>query len=79
MLAHGGNPKLVGKNLMAIRDPEGTPDRARSFGSDRRRARANEYLRPNPTTGRVQRKATYVIRIDERTICASSFCKPEPP
>jgi signal transduction histidine kinase len=80
MLAHGGNPKLVGRNLMAIRDPEGTPTTATIIRVGQTQGQGwLEYLWPNPTTGRVQRKATYVIRIDERTICASGYFKPEPP
>jgi cytochrome c len=80
MLAQGGNPKLVGKNLMAIRDPEGTRTTAGIIRVGQTQGQGwLEYLWPNPSTGRVQRKATYVLRIDERTICASGYFKPDPP
>jgi cytochrome c len=80
MLAHGGNPKLVGKNLIGIRDPEGTSTTAGIIHVGQAQGQGwLEYLWPNPSTGRIQRKATYVVRVDQRTICASGYFKPDPP
>jgi cytochrome c len=80
MLAHGGNPNLVGKNLIAVRDPDGTLTTAGIIRVGQTRGQGwFEYLWPNLVTGRVQRKVTYIVSIDERTICASGYFKPGPP
>jgi cytochrome c len=79
MLAHGGNPKLVGKNLMVLRDPEGTLTTVGIIRVGQTQGQGwLEYLWPNPGTGRVERKATYVVRIDEQTICASGYYEASP-
>jgi cytochrome c len=79
-LAHGGNPKLVGKAMIAIRDPDGTPTTAEIIRVAKTQGRGwVEYLWPNPATGRIQRKVTYVIQVDPRTVCASGYYKPGPP
>jgi cytochrome c len=79
-LANGGNPKLVGKNLVAVRDSRGT-----LIGAEIRRIGLTqghgwvEYYWPNPRTRRVQRKDSYVLRIDDRTLCASGYYTPDAP
>ncbi|HUN42062.1 MAG TPA: cache domain-containing protein [Acetobacteraceae bacterium] len=77
-LANGGNPKMVGKNLSGLRDFEG-----RLTTADINRIGQTvghgwyEYLWPNPAKGRIERKTTYVLRIDDRTVCASGYFKPD--
>jgi cytochrome c len=80
ILAHGGNPLLVGKSLWNVRDPEGK----RTTVEIIRLAQASgqgwlEYLWPNLVTGRVQRKKTYVERVDDHTFCAGGYYEPDPP
>jgi cytochrome c len=79
-LANGGNPKMVGKNLSALRDAEGN---ATTLDMNRIGQTTGhgwyEYLWPNPVKGRVERKISYVLRIDERTICGSGYFKPDQP
>ena len=36
-----------------------------------------EFRWPNPATGRVERKVTYVLRIDDQTFCGSGYYKPD--
>ena len=80
VLANGGNPKLVGRNLLSLRDAEG-----RLPIVDVNRVALGEgqgwveYLWPNPQTKRIQRKITYVVRIDDRTVCGSGFYQPDQP
>ncbi|HEV7985110.1 MAG TPA: hypothetical protein VGP20_03015, partial [Steroidobacteraceae bacterium] len=38
-----------------------------------------DYLWPNAQTSRIQRKITYVLRIDDRTVCGSGYYKLDPP
>jgi signal transduction histidine kinase len=74
VLAHGGNPKLVGRNLGAIQDAEGkspTLDTHR-LGMEQGEGWL-EYSWPNPLTRRVQRKVVYVLRIDENIVCGSGY------
>lgn len=79
-LAHGGNPKLVGRAMMGIRDPEGTPTTAEILRVAKTEGRGwVEYLWPNPATWQIQRKVTYVIQVDARTVCASGYYKPGAP
>lgn len=80
VLAHGDNAKLVGKNLLAVRDAEGKLPTAELFRIAQTQGQGwLEYLWPNSTTGRIQHKMTYVVRIDDRTICGSGYYKPDPP
>ncbi len=80
VLANGGNPKLIGKSLAAVSDAEGKKP---VFDGIRLALTQGqgwlEYLWPNATAGRVQRKMTYVLRIDDRTVCGSGYYKLDPP
>jgi cytochrome c len=65
-LAHGNNPKMVGKNLITMKDNESKLivkemiEVAKSKGSG-----WIEYKWPNPVTKTVEPKAGYVERIDD--------------
>jgi cytochrome c len=80
VLAHGGNPKIVGRNMAGVRGPDGRLSNVEinrlglSQGSG-----WLEYLWPNPGAGRVQLKVAYVRRIDDHTVCGSGYYKPDPP
>ncbi|MFL5256520.1 MAG: cache domain-containing protein [Rhodopila sp.] len=80
VLAHGGNPKLVGRNLATVRDllgnqPVAEVDRiALAHGQG-----WHDYVWPNPATGLIQRKKSYVVRIDDNTVCGSGYYQPGPP
>jgi|HubBroStandDraft_4_1064222.scaffolds.fasta_scaffold129150_2 cytochrome c len=80
VLANGGNPKLIGKSLAAVTDSEG---RKPVFDGIRLALTQGqawlEYLWPNPPAGRVQHKMTFVLRIDDRTVCGSGYYKLDPP
>jgi cytochrome c len=79
-LANGGNPKLVGKNLSGLRDSEGKLTTFDIFHLGQTQGQGwYDYLWPNPSRARVDRKFTYVLRIDDQTVCASGYFKAEPP
>jgi len=65
MLAHGGNPKLVGQSLLEMKDPAGKYfvkeqiDLAKSKGSG-----WIEYNWTNPATKKVQNKKSWIQRIE---------------
>lgn len=64
-LANGGNPKFVGMNHLGLKDPDGKyfikemVELAKTKGSG-----WVNYMWVNPTTKKVQAKATYVKRIE---------------
>jgi len=65
-LAHGNNPKMVGKNLLALPDSNGKlmikemADLAKSKGQG-----WVEFKWPNPVTKAVEQKAGYIERVDD--------------
>ncbi len=80
VLANGGNPKIVGKNFASVRDAEGRQPILDGVRLGLTQGQGwLEYLWPNMKSGRVQRKMTYVLRIDDRTVCGSGYYKPDPP
>lgn len=65
-LAHGNNPKMVGKNLMGLKDNEGKMmikelvELAKTKGSG-----WVDFKWPNPVTKTVEPKAGYVEKVDD--------------
>lgn len=65
-LAHGGNPKLVGKSLIGLKDSDGKPfikgliDTANAKGTG-----WFDYNWTNPTTKKVQAKTTYFQKVGD--------------
>lgn len=64
--AHGGNPKLIGKNLLEIKDANGVYivkgfiDVAQGKGKG-----WVDYMWPNTVTKAVEQKSTYVEKVDD--------------
>ncbi len=74
-LAHGANGKLVGKELMAMKDPDGKPlikillDVAKEKGQG-----WTETVKfRNPTTDKIQTRVNYVERVGEVVIGSGVF------
>ena len=67
VLAHGGNPKLVGKNLNGLKDSDGSPffqmlvDLAKNKGH----GWSDSYRFLNPVTQKIEAKTMYVERVGE--------------
>ena len=67
VLAHGANPKLVGKNLIGLKDPDGKlfiqmiSDVAKTKGQ----GWTDSYKFRNPLTDKVSEKIIYVERVGE--------------
>jgi len=65
-VAHGNNPKMVGKSLIGLKDNEGKPlikemvDLAKAKGKG-----WVEYKWPNPVTKTVEQKASYIEKVDD--------------
>jgi cytochrome c len=80
VLAHGGNPKIIGRNMSGVRGPDGRYSNVEinQLGLTQGHGWL-EYLWPNPAAGRVQLKISYVLRIDSKTVCGSGYYKSDPP
>jgi signal transduction histidine kinase len=67
VLAHGGNPKLVGKNLSGMKDSDGNPffqmlvDLAKTKG----KGWSGNYRFMNPATQKIEAKVMYVESVGE--------------
>jgi len=68
-LAHGNNPKMVGKPLIGLKDNEGKPmikemvDLAKTKGSG-----WVDFKWPNPVTKAVEAKSGYVEKVDDMLV-----------
>lgn len=62
--AHGGNPALMGKNLMAVKDSDG-----KTFVAEMLQVAGSagagwvDYKWSNPTTKKIEAKSSYVIKV----------------
>lgn len=66
VIAHGGDPSLVGRNLIALLDPDGLPVIASLARLARQGGGWLAYRWPNPATGEeAARKIGYVRPVDE--------------
>ena len=66
-LAQGANPKLVGKDLIDLKDPEGKfmVKMAIEVAKTKGRGWTENYKFKNPTTEKLQEKAMYVERVGD--------------
>jgi cytochrome c len=80
VLAHGGNPKIVGRNMADVRGPDGKLANVEinQLGLTQGSGWL-EFRWPNPATKRIELKAAYVMKIDDHTVCGSGYYKTEPP
>jgi len=74
VLAHGQNPKMVGKSLIELRDADGKPwiqervDLARSKGKF-----WHDYKFTDPITKKVLPKSTYCERLESTAVCVGIY------
>lgn len=64
--AHGGNPKLIGKNLLEIKDANGVfiVKNFIAVGKDKGHGWV-DYIWPNTVTKAVEPKSTYIEKVDD--------------
>jgi cytochrome c len=76
VLAHGANPKMLGKNLMEIKDVDG-----KAFVKERvemAKTKASfwqEYKFTNPVSGNIEPKAMYCEPTGEIIVCGGVYLK----
>jgi cytochrome c len=63
VLAHGGNPKLIGKSLKELRDADGKLFIQEMIDQAKKAPGWVDYKWTNPTTKKIQAKTTYVAPV----------------
>ncbi|TWB48236.1 cache domain-containing protein [Nitrospirillum viridazoti] len=73
-LAHGANPKLVGKNLIDIQDVDGIYYiRERISLAEKKDKFWHDYKFTDPSTRKISRKSTYCERSDSVIVCVGIY------
>jgi cytochrome c len=74
VLAHGQQAKLVGENLMNLRDPDGKPWIKERVQLARSKARFwHDYKFIDPITKKTLNKSTYCERAESSIVCAGIY------
>ena len=70
-VAHGANPKLIGKSLIDLQDTDGTFVIKNLVAV--KESGWVDYRWPNPVTKAIQAKATYVVRVGDILIGVGAY------
>ena len=66
MLAHGVNPRIIGKSLIDTKDADGKPFAKEFYEIGNKHGKGwVDYKWPNPVTKTVDLKSTYVEKVDD--------------
>jgi signal transduction histidine kinase len=74
-LAHGANAKLVGKDLIALKDPDGKPlnQILVNLAKEKGKGWSEEFKFRNPTTNSLQRRIVYVEKLGDTFVGCGIF------
>ena len=76
LLAHGGNPTLVGKNLMETADPDGhKPVKEQIRLIEANGEGTMDYRWPNPTTKKIEAKSSFFKKLNDGRWCGVGYYK----
>jgi len=69
-LAHGANPKLVGKDLIGLKDPDGKPiiKMFSDLAKEKGKGWVEGYKFMNPVTQKMEGKAMYLERVGDTLV-----------
>ena len=74
--AHGANPKMIGKNLMEIRDVDGKFFvKERVEMAKKKQPFWQDYKFTNPTSGKIEPKTMYCVPEDDMVMCGGVYLK----
>lgn len=80
VVAHGGNPHLVGHAIADVRGPGGRQLGLEIHDFDLTRGHGwLDYRWPNPINKRIEPKVVYVLKVDDLTVCGSGCYKRDSP
>jgi signal transduction histidine kinase len=76
VLAHPYNPSIVGKNLTDVPDANGKKYRREiiELGASKGKGWV-DYMYKNPTSGKIEPKTTYILRVDDIVLEAGIYKK----
>lgn len=73
---HGANPKMIGKNLMEIRDVDGKFFiKERIELAKKKKPFWQDYKFTNPTNGKIEPKTMYCVPEDDMVLCGGVYLK----
>lgn len=74
VLAHGQNPKMVGKELIALKDPDGKQFVKERVDLARAKGRFwHDYKFTDPLTRKILPKSTYCERVEATAVCVGIY------
>jgi cytochrome c len=75
LVAIGGNPSMVGKNLRNLKDPDGKEASYElvQMGLEHGSGWV-DYKWPNPVTKKIQTKSAYVLKVNDK-VCGTGYYK----
>lgn len=74
VLAHGANARMVGKNLIDLKDIDGKPFvRERLEMAKTKASFWQDYKFTNPVSKKIEPKAMYCERLDETVVCGGIY------
>lgn len=68
VLAHGANARLIGKNVILLKDTDGKPFIEELIAVARRGSGTVEYRFTNPQTKKVEPKITYIMPMKDKSL-----------
>ncbi|HEX2653479.1 MAG TPA: cache domain-containing protein [Xanthobacteraceae bacterium] len=76
VLSQGGNPNLVGKNIMSMRDPDGFQVTATVIKVGLEKGEGwIDYKWPNSVSKKVEIKSALVKKVDDNLVCGAGYYK----
>lgn len=73
-LAHGGNEKLIGRDMIQLKDVDGKAFIAAMIDQAKTgKAGWTDYKWPNPTTKEMEAKSTYCEPVDSMIVCVGTY------
>ena len=74
-LAHGANPKLVGKDLIGMKDPDGKPliKMLVDVAKDKGKGWTDTVKFRNPVTDKIQTRVNYIERVGDIAVGSGVF------
>jgi cytochrome c len=73
-IAHPINPKLIGKNLTSVPDPDGKYFRKEIWEQAKSKGTGwVDYKFQNPESKKIEHKITYFLKVDELILCCGVY------
>jgi cytochrome c len=75
-LAHGANPRMIGKNFMNVKDPDGVPYMKERVEMAKTKGKGwQNYKFANPLSKKIEPKAMYIERFEDIIVACGIYKK----